>query len=81
MKTGVTVTGGLIIIVCVAALIYAVHNYRILYTAYLTLWMKYCGSFIRTPESLLMKNTGDDPDQPTEDIRYVDYIGDAELFY
>ena len=46
-----------------------------------TKWLDFCGFFIRQKDSLLMKNTGDDPNKVREPIPYVNYIQDLSLFY
>ena len=44
-------------------------------------WLDSCGLFIRHKDSLLMKNTGEDPNKVKETISYVNYIHDISLFY
>lgn len=46
-----------------------------------TKWLDFCGLFVRQKDSLLMKNTGDDPDKVREAVPYIDYIQDMSLFY
>lgn len=46
-----------------------------------TKWLDFCGLFVRQKDSLLMKNTGDDPDKVRESVPYVDYIQGMSLFY
>lgn len=46
-----------------------------------TKWLDSCGLFVRQKDSLLMKNTGDDPNKVREPIPYVNYIQDMSLFY
>lgn len=46
-----------------------------------TKWLDFCGSFVRQKDSLLMKNTGDDPNKVRESVPYVNYIKDMSLFY
>lgn len=44
-------------------------------------WLDFCGLFVRQKDSLLMKNTGDDPNKVRGPISYVNYIQDMSLFY
>ncbi len=46
-----------------------------------TKWLDFCGLFVRQKDSLLMKNTGDDPKKVREPVPYVNYIQDMSLFY
>lgn len=46
-----------------------------------TKWLEYCGLFVRNRDSLLMKNTGEDPVKDREPVSYVNYIEDMSLFY
>lgn len=44
-------------------------------------WVTVCGLLVRTSDSLLMKNNGDDPCKSKETIPYINYIKDIDMFY
>lgn len=73
----------IVVLTSVGAIVIASSNYRRLREAYRAAitWLEYCGSFIRTEESLLRKNKGDAPDNITDNIAYVDYIGDMDFIF
>lgn len=44
-------------------------------------WVVVCGVFVRSTDSLLMKNNGDNPCEIKDSIPYINYIEDMSLFF
>lgn len=80
------VISGIVILVSISAMVIAFRNYVLIKEKFEInklsgIFIGLCDNFVRPRESFRRKNDGDNPCDIYEDIQFVNYFKDSDIFY